>query len=1278
MKKLLTLFLILFTVFAKAAEPVDTTFHNVITSRFIYSTKDTSLYVWLGSKWDTLKLAQPGDTIKITDFLTKYQGLKFKLKSDSIIKSGFVPVWRLTHKLDSIMVLLYKKTKVDSLLNAKLDTTKATVAMRAAWTNKVTSITPGSGVLITGTTTVPIASLDTTYSLKKTTAASMYQPLIPKSTGFLTWNGSTWVWDANTYTSAYLPNDTWTKVYDYAGNLQNMWKVSKDNILTPGFKLGISSLYMVADQGKVVIADMPNLRSAANDTLQYSFRIGGVEMLKMRVIANGSGGANDTTIIIPKLRLTNKARNGYYLQIVDALGTVKAVPMNTGWQGTWNATTNTPTLANGTAVPAGYWYRCLTAGTTNFGAGNITFAVGDEAHYNGSIWQNAGGSNVYNLQVATKTVLGGVKIDSVSIKNNGSGQLFVKTDYVENATHTGDATGATALTLATVNDSLGYYNWISANAKGLVTGTQYKPYLLAADIAGKKDISDSLYAAGYTRRDRFLAGLATKEPVITAGTTAQYWRGDKSWQTFPDLTVYKQKSDTVNSTGYLPIWRLSAGLGFTLLNDQWLTAKDYAGNVFNLIKVSKDNMVTVPNLALSSLFFVRNSGVNTIADLPLNTESVTGDYYGFKLNIGGVQALRIAGKWSGTAIDTIKVTAPVFEMTTGAAINKIAMSEDSRGKIKWSDTKYLFSLVANRILYASATNEMGQLPLGTANQPLLSGGVNAAGWASYTLPASATAGKVFIGDGTNIVLSTPTFPNASATFGKVIKSDGTNWIASTETYAAPSTSGNVMLSDGTNWTSSTPTDWNTAYTDRMKWDGGSTGLTAATGRTSLGGTTIGQAMFTLTNPSTVTFLQLNADNSVTAKNAADFRTAIGFNGTGFVKMSGTTVSYDNSTYSTDIHANITALNAVSGTNTGDQDITAMTHTNRAALDAVSGTNTGDNAVNSNYSGLVTNATHTGDATGATALTLATVNSNIGTYNGITVNAKGLVTGATSGNYATGGGTATGTNTGDNATNTQYSGLVSFPGFGTTHVLAAYGDHTHTGVYQPAGTYSTDIHSNITALNAVSGTNTGNQTSIVGITGTIAQFNTALTNAVFATTSDIPTVYDATLTAAVSGFGLSISSAPTFTANASANKTITITSNATATNTASTIVLRDGSGNVSLIGDICTTSDIRLKKNIKKIDWSKLQNLDRINWIQYAKKTESDSVIRYGVKAQELEKILPQFVYTTQDSAKTKSVDYNSLLISKILQMENIIKGLEKRIEKLEDHNKWEARQIQFQ
>jgi hypothetical protein len=68
------------------------------------------------------------------------------------------------------------------------------------------------------------------------------------------------------------------------------------------------------------------------------------------------------------------------------------------------------------------------------------------------------------------------------------------------------------------------------------------------------------------------------------------------------------------------------------------------------------------------------------------------------------------------------------------------------------------------------------------------------------------SGKVVSGDGTDFVLSTPTFPTtASATSRKLMVSNGTNWVASTETWAVPGTSGNVLTSDGTNWVSSPDT-----------------------------------------------------------------------------------------------------------------------------------------------------------------------------------------------------------------------------------------------------------------------------------------------------------------------------------------------------------------------------------------------------------------------------------------------------------------------------------------
>ena len=60
----------------------------------------------------------------------------------------------------------------------------------------------------------------------------------------------------------------------------------------------------------------------------------------------------------------------------------------------------------------------------------------------------------------------------------------------------------------------------------------------------------------------------------------------------------------------------------------------------------------------------------------------------------------------------------------------------------------------------------------------------------------------------------------------------------------------------------------------LYWSGTSTKLVAATGRTSLGGTTVGQAYFTLTNPGAITFPRMNADNTVSSLSAADFKTAL--------------------------------------------------------------------------------------------------------------------------------------------------------------------------------------------------------------------------------------------------------------------------------------------------------------------------------------------------------------------------------------------------------------------
>lgn len=97
------------------------------------------------------------------------------------------------------------------------------------------------------------------------------------------------------------------------------------------------------------------------------------------------------------------------------------------YKGTWDASTNTPPLSDGTGT-AGWYYRVTVGGTQNLGSGNITFNVGDDVYYNGSIWQRVPGQG-YTLQPATSSVLGGVKIGSgVTVQLDGT--ISVNTNYI--------------------------------------------------------------------------------------------------------------------------------------------------------------------------------------------------------------------------------------------------------------------------------------------------------------------------------------------------------------------------------------------------------------------------------------------------------------------------------------------------------------------------------------------------------------------------------------------------------------------------------------------------------------------------------------------------------------------------------------------------------------------------------------------------------------------------------------------------------------------------------
>lgn len=91
-------------------------------------------------------------------------------------------------------------------------------------------------------------------------------------------------------------------------------------------------------------------------------------------------------------------------------------------------------------------------------------------------------------------------------------------------------------------------------------------------------------------------------------------------------------------------------------------------------------------------------------------------------------------------------------------------------------------------------------------------------------------------------------------------------------------------------------------TDLAIADGGTGASTAAGARTNLGASTVGANLFTAANPSAITFVRINADNTVSLLDAATFRTAIGA-GTGSGDVTGPASA---------VSANVATFNGTTG------------------------------------------------------------------------------------------------------------------------------------------------------------------------------------------------------------------------------------------------------------------------------------------------------------------------------------------------------------------------------
>ena len=107
------------------------------------------------------------------------------------------------------------------------------------------------------------------------------------------------------------------------------------------------------------------------------------------------------------------------------------------------------------------------------------------------------------------------------------------------------------------------------------------------------------------------------------------------------------------------------------------------------------------------------------------------------------------------------------------------------------------------------------------------------------------------------------------------------------------------------------------------------------------------------------------------------------------------------------------------------------------------------------------------------------------------------------------------------------------------------------------------------------------------------------------------------------------------------------------------------GNLTAEGDITAFSDERLKENIKVIP-NAIEKVSQIRGVTYTRNDQKDKEKVYaGVIAQEVEKVLPEVVNTTEDD--TKTVAYGNmvgLLIEAVKEQQEQINELKKQIEEM--------------
>ena len=356
---------------------------------------------------------------------------------------------------------------------------------------------------------------------------------------------------------------------------------------------------------------------------------------------------------------------------LDAGGKVPAsqIPLqgDLNYQGTWNATTNSPTLTSGTGTK-GYYYVVDVAGSTNLD-GITDWQIGDWAIFNGTIWQK-----VDNTDAVTSVngLVGTVVLTTTNIAE-GTNEYFTQakartsisagtgisydntTGVVTNAApdQTVSLTDGTAIDVTgtypnfTINNTAPDQTVVLTAGTGISTSGTYPNFTITntspsagGDVVGPASATDNAVArydsttgkliqnSTVTINDNGTLGAVNGISFDTTPTSAPTAEGSLSWN---------------SSDGTLDLVMKGGNVVQQIGEEQYYTVRNETGSTIANGTPVMANGVTAGSGRITVTPAIANGSIDELRFIGLTTESITNGINGYVTSFGYVRGLDTRG-----------------------------------------------------------------------------------------------------------------------------------------------------------------------------------------------------------------------------------------------------------------------------------------------------------------------------------------------------------------------------------------------------------------------------------------------------------------------------------------------------------------------------------------------------------------------------------------------------------------------------------------------------------